>query len=357
MFNDSIKSSVIIIERSLSMTDAIPVNHVRYVKLGTKDDNWENICSKEGWIPLGYQEAIDIYEESSEQEKFKKTKAASASIRDFFNLGEDTVWVMFKGPNLYWGVASKDIECFGTKAELEKYEENIKKNIKEGKPKPYFLYRTVKGGWQCVSLKDKDGAKPFNIQEIDGRITQTAIGQHSICHFKGMSCAEVITYISNLINGEKNSIATTIDKAKDLQELENLIKGLHHSDFELLVANIYIQLGYILLERVGGSNQKHTDLVLLSPENKRVVVQIKTTAGQNDFNNFNVYAEAFKDESKAYFIYHTQKGNISKTQFEKIELVYIDKLLKWVENEEHLKRLKEWLKLKCYFGKIESDET
>ena len=123
------------------------------------------------------------------------------------------------------------------------------------------------------------------------------------------------------------------------------------------MANIYIQLGYILLERVGGSTQKHTDLVLLCPENKRVVVQIKTTAEQNDFDNFNMYAETFKDESEAYFIYHTQKGNISKTEYEKIELVYIDKLLEWVENEEHIKRLKEWLKLKCCFGTVETTKA
>ncbi len=38
------------------MTDSIPVNHVRYVKLGKKDDNWEDVCSEKGWIPLGYEQ-------------------------------------------------------------------------------------------------------------------------------------------------------------------------------------------------------------------------------------------------------------------------------------------------------------
>ncbi|MCS6267583.1 MAG: hypothetical protein H2174_08475 [Vampirovibrio sp.] len=262
------------------MTDAIPVNHVRYVKLGRKDDHWEDICFKKGWIPLGYDEAkqindMDITCLEEREAKIKKTKA---SIQSFFNLGEDTVWVIFKGAKLYWGTASTEIYQF-TKEDLKNHEKDNGKYKKAESPKLGFLYRKIKPNtegktWSCspIDLANKD---TFDIEKIDGRISKTANTQHSICEFNRKKAPESVKkYISNLINGEIIPFETILKKENGLI---NLIKGLYHANFELFVANIYIQKGYILLERVGGSTQKDTDLVLLSPDKKRVLVQIKTS--------------------------------------------------------------------------------
>jgi hypothetical protein len=332
------------LERRLLMTDSIPVNHVRYVKLGTKEDNWEKTCFEKGWIPLGYPEAIDIDKESSEEKKLKKIEAASKkSIRDFFNLGEDTVWVMFRGSKLYWGRAFKDINCFGIKEELEEYEKNIMQNIKDGKPKPYFLYRTIKDGWQCLPLK-KENSIEFDIEKIDGVISKTASTQHSICRFDGgRNSKKIKNYISNLIHKNYQTSDKMSEKA--------LIKSLSPTNFELFISNIYSQLGYLNLTQVGGSTQKDTDLILLSPEKTRLLIQIKTSANQDTFNR---YAEIFKGEEEAYFIYHT--GSISKIPGKTLKPLHIDELLNDVKPANR-SLLLEWLKLKCYFGTVEGTET
>jgi hypothetical protein len=336
LFGDSIKIPVAILERSLSMTD-IEVKNVRYVKLGTKPDNWEEKCFEEGWIPLGYEKAIDIMELNWNGEKEKKLKQADSrhfsKIKDFYTLGEDTVWVMFRGAKLYWGRASQEIKCYLTKKDLDKYEADKKQNPKaiEGVPKPYFLYRKIKPNtegktWSCspIDLTNKD---TFDIEKIDGRISKTANTQHSICEFNRKKAPESVKkYISNLINGEIIPFETIIKKENGLIDL---IKGLYHANFELFVANIYIQKGYILLERVGGSTQKDTDLVLLSPDKKRVLVQIKTSANQYDFDEFaKTFKDDLKDNEEAHFIYHSlDDGEIKECKdYPKLKLIPIPSL-------------------------------
>ena len=180
------------------MTDSIKVNHVRYVKLGKKDDNWEDICFKKGWIPLGYDEAKkinDLNRLEELEERKAKIKETKASIQSFFNLGEDTVWVIFKGAKLYWGTASTEI-CQFTKEDLENYEKDNGKYKKAESPKLDFLYRKIKPNtegetWSCspIELTNKD---TFDIEKIDGRISKTANTQHSICEFNRMKAPEKV---------------------------------------------------------------------------------------------------------------------------------------------------------------------
>jgi hypothetical protein len=337
------------------------VNDVRYVKLGKKDDNWEDICFKKGWIPLGYGEAKKIMKLEWYTEKEKDLKNAVgrnfSKIKDFYTLNEDAVWVIFKGAKLYWATASMEVDEFSEK-DLENYEKDNGKYKEAEKPKTPFLYRKIKPNtegktWSCspIDLANKD---TFDIEKIDGRISKTANTQHSICEFNRKKAPESVKkYISNLINGEIIPFETIIKKENGLI---NLIKGLYHANFELFVANIYIQKGYILLERVGGSTQKDTDLVLLSPDKKRVLVQIKTSANQYDFDEF---AETFKDDLKdneeAHFIYHSlDDGEIKECKdYPKLKLKHINEIWEKVE-EKNQAVLREWLELKCYFGTLES---
>lgn len=132
-----------------------------------------------------------------------------------------------------------------------------------------------------------------------------------------------------------------------------LVQSLSPTNFEWFVSNIYCQLGYLNLGKVGESTQKDTDLILLSPDKKRVLVQIKTSTTQEEFNE---YAKKFKDETEAYFIHHTGTIDTTKAPNKALKLKHIDELLKRVEDEipNKIPALLEWLKLKCYFGTLES---
>lgn len=348
LFGDSIKSPDVILERSLSMTDTIPVNHVRYVKLGKKEDNWEEICFKKGWIPLGYPEMEKKIGREYEETKLddlekeykrlgydqKKITTYFNQIKQFYTLGEDTVWVMFRASKLYWGTASKEVYEF-TEKDLEGT--NIKKP---------FLYRKIKPRiegttWLCHSLEN-DFLK-FDIEKIDGIISKTSNARISICPFKRRYDSDKINnYISNLIHGKFTPCDTMTE--------EELIKSLSPTNFEWFVSNIYCQLGYLNLVEVGGSTQKNTDLILLSPTNDRVLVQIKTSANQAVFDK---YAEIFEGEEDARFIYHTPEKGTIKQGKKRLKPKHIDDLLNEVKKEDR-SILLEWLKLKCYFGTVES---
>jgi hypothetical protein len=209
----------------------------------------------------------------------------------------------------------------------------------------------------------------FKWEQISGEITKTASYRQTICKVakkdlklsirskKGytefLDEEPVIKYIENLING--NYLNTNKPEYQWEDGLQ-LAKTLAPSDFELFVANIYTQLGYYLLEPIGGSSQKHTDLVLVTPQKKRLLIQIKARTDQNEFKD---YAEIFEKElqsenEEAYFIYHT--GSISEIEGKKLKALHIDELLNDVKPANR-SLLLEWLKLKCYFGTVEGTET
>ena len=298
------------LERSLPMTD-IKVSRVYYVKLGNKADNWADRCIDEGLLPCGYDlEGTD-------------DRQANA-FKDF---DENTVWITRHNRCLYWGKA--------------KSYRNPDKPLGDSKnPLKVISCREIK--WS--NQPDPETGDIFKWEQISGAITKTAMYRQTICNIAHTE------YIKTLINGNYRR-----DKEILWKDCLGAVKTLAPTYFEVFVATIYILLDYYLLEPIGGSSQKNTDLVLQSSDmKKRLLIQIKTSTKQKDFDN---YAEIFETElqegEEAYFIYHKPEKGTIKQGNKRLKPRHINDLLNEVE-EENRDVLLKWLKLKCYFGTLES---
>lgn len=296
------------------MTD-IEVSYVRYIKLGKKEDNWEKRCIDKGLLPFGY----DLDSKDHQATYFK-------------NEDENTVWITRHNRCLYWGQAEAYIE------------DQTEKLGEKGDSEKAIPYRKIE--WRKTPRPTKK-QELFKWEQISGAITKTAMYRQTICNIAHTE------YIKTLINGNYRR-----DKEILWKDCLGAVKTLAPTYFEVFVATIYTQLGYYLLEPIGGSSQKNTDLVLQSSDmKKRLLIQIKTSTKQQDFDNYaEIFETELQDGEEAYFIYHTPEKGTIKQGNKRLKPKHLNDLLNEVE-EENRDVLLKWLKLKCYFGTLESDEA
>ena len=89
--------------------------HIRYIKLGSSG-YWAQQSFSEGVLCFGYEtiphqvcEQKDWGEVWNLLRPYKKNDAAAThgrnEIRDFYELGEDCLWITISGRHLYWAFA------------------------------------------------------------------------------------------------------------------------------------------------------------------------------------------------------------------------------------------------------------
>lgn len=94
---------------------------VRYIKLGERGE-WEQECiERDNTIRLGYHSPYHLQSLAGEWEtvrqywlSVRKGNEGQASrdlnqIRDFYELGEDALWITFYGRKLYWAFAKQKV--------------------------------------------------------------------------------------------------------------------------------------------------------------------------------------------------------------------------------------------------------
>jgi hypothetical protein len=173
-------------------------------------------------------------------------------------------------------------------------------------------YRLVEGAW---SSTDKNGDE-LHLSRISGKISK-------LQRFAGTCCNVSETeYLGRLLNGKQSSEFIQIEKAQKglIRRVENGIKHLHPSEFELLADLIFRQSGWHRVSILGKS-MKYIDMEFAEPITKdRYIVQVKSSSDQNEFD---AYAEEFKKHHKKtyrklYYIVHSIQG----TGIWKYRLVY-----------------------------------
>lgn len=265
---------------------------IRYIKLGS-GGAWERYCIEEhqvlrlGYKSLHHQDSLngdwDTVRRYWLAARNGNEGAASRDlnqIRDFYELSEADIWITFYQRKMYWCRAHKEVHELADRSRV----------------------RNVIGSWSCY---DKNG-NLLSIENIDGRITKVQGYRGTICN------VELPEYLLRKINGEvQPEIKSTKDALAALKgNIENLIKGLWWSDFELLIDLIFSHSGWQRIS-VLGKTEKDIDLDVFSPiTQKRAFVQVKSTTTESQIQ---IYHEIFNHHhqyDEMYFVFHTFSGRI-----------------------------------------------
>jgi len=291
---------------------------VLYIKLGVAGA-YEEECIKENKIMIDYKEIDHNFclngDWKQVEKQIKELGWGSANnhlrqLKDFYESGEDTLWITFYANKLWW--------CF---AENKVYYLDGKK------------YKKVIEKWRDVNIENEK----LLSGELSGKLLKTQGYRGTICN------VEAEKYVINKINNQKNKDVETVEA--NLVELKsslaNLIKNLWWDDFEVLIDLIFHNLGW---KRVGalGKTQKSIDLELNNPlTNETIIVQIKSKSSQVEFDKYREELKNIEADRKYYIVNSSPefktnlKDDTVKLYFndDVADLVIISGLIDWVINK------------------------
>jgi hypothetical protein len=265
-----------------------------YVKLGGGGDKEEE-CLQNGTIYGGWGEiphdlcladkwndVRDILINKLHKDKGAATRRMN-QIRDFYKSDSQTLWVTFYKEHLYWCFASEKIELLGN---------NSKR-------------RNTLNGWSCSDIK----GNKLLFGNISGTILQKQGFRGTICGFLD----EDVAYLSVKINGEELPYVKRVNDAKTqlVKALQEIIASLHPKEFELLVDMIFREAGWLRVGELGGT-RKDIDIELYSPVTKETyIVQVKASAGVEEYSKFSTYPEEKTKYHQYYFIVNNPSKELS----------------------------------------------
>jgi hypothetical protein len=148
---------------------------------------------------------------------------------------------------------------------------------------------------------------PLSEESLDGRLTKVVGYRGTIC---GLADIAVEEYVVRRINAELpvDVVRAEVAMTELLDAVQQLIKGLHWKDFELLVDVMFSRAGYRRLS-VLGQTQKSIDIDLESPvTRKRIFVQVKSQASRATFKECVAQFESMSQFDEFFFVCHTPYG-------------------------------------------------
>lgn len=263
---------------------------VRYIKLGT-GGGWFDQALKDGTIPFGYvmvdhaaclagdwdtvRQAIRDYGRSE-----NIVSQGVREVRDFYELGEDTLWVTMAHGHFWWAFAELPVIPI--------------ENAADGTP---GRFRRTKDGWHRQSLT----GEPLAVGSLSSALTRTASYRMTICR------VDRADYLLRRIRGEPEPLHAEAGVLQErMREVGlNMIRLLHWEEFETLVDLIFARNGW-RRRGVLGKNQPDVDLVVDQPITNEVAwVQVKTGTRQSDLDD---YLERFRRDGRYdrfFFVCHT----------------------------------------------------
>lgn len=291
--------------------DKVSPTEIRYIKLGS-GGNWAQSAFERGELHFGYSsiphnlclqgdwEAVtNLF--VKEGRKLSKARDAVREIRDFYTLGSDCLWVTFADGHLYWVFCEPEVMWLG-----------------KGKDGQAARMRRTIGDWQKVNIRND----PLNIDTLSTRLTQMAGYRQTICSVKESE------YLLRRINGIKEPVvARAHDARASMVEIaEEMIPGLHWSDFEILVDLIFARIGWQRISGVGG-RQVDTDLVLEQyATGETAFVQIKSKASQSVLDDYINRYRRNGTYDRMFFACHTPTTKLSANAADGVHIWAGDKL-------------------------------
>jgi len=271
------------------------VEAVRYIKLG-EGGKWAAEAIREGVIPFGYPEvhhrvcATGDWTEVRSQVVLMGRKKAGVSqavreLKDFYELGQDTLWFTISDGHIWWAFAS------GPVIEGEK----------PGSGCP-TRYRRTRDGWHNKS----SAGIPLSVYNLSSALTKTASYRMTICSAK--SADYLVRKIVDETEPPRAQAEAATRQARTVAA--NMIRLLDWKDFETLIDLIFSRGGW---QRVGvlGGGQADVDLVLKQPiTDETAWVQVKSQSSQAEFNDYLGRFERNRSLDHFFFIYHSAAKTI-----------------------------------------------
>ncbi|MBU1685253.1 hypothetical protein KJ662_03295 [Patescibacteria group bacterium] len=282
---------------------------VLFIKLG-KGGGYEKECiEKTQTIRINYDEVdhklalkgkwdsvLKSFLAMSEMKDFVASSHTN-QVRQFYEEGNDTLWITFYANKLWWCFAKQEVTLLPDRSKT----------------------RQVVGQW---SDKDING-NTLTADNISGKLLKTQGFRGTICSVPEQE------YALAKINAEQLPEVAEVEKSLAVlkEKLALLIKNLQWKEFETLIDLIFRQAGW---QRVGttGKTQKTLDLDLLSPvTGERAIVQIKAESNLKEFKHYEKEFANLSNYDKFFYVVHTPKGDWRKQENEtEINLWLIDKI-------------------------------
>ncbi|MDD2325337.1 MAG: hypothetical protein PHW63_04960 [Alphaproteobacteria bacterium] len=293
----------------LKVTTEIAPTKALYIKLG-RSGNWEKECLEKGILRLDYDgtpfdaaasgDWDTVHKFWLEARKDSGTATRDVNqIRNYFESGEDTLWITFHDSKLWW--------CFA-KMGVKKHSDG------------HGSYRETLDGWHDA---DVNGGK-LSSEKLSGSLLKVQSFQGTICDVKEFE------YLCRKLNGLLLPEVDAAVKAENemVQKIIPLMRLLTWQDFELLVDLIFSDSGW---RRVGqvGKTQKTVDIELLLPTTgERAFVQIKSSAGKRDLADYMVRLQNSTIYDRMFFVWHS--GEVGTTEADDVVLIGPDRLARMV---------------------------
>ncbi|WP_199699156.1 restriction endonuclease [Oleomonas cavernae] len=270
---------------------------VRYIKLGS-GGRWAAEAIKQGIIPFAEagERVMDhglcaAGDWAAVRERYaamghKAPGQPVREMRDFYELGEDTLWVTMTGGRLWWAFAEGPVIPVGTPS-----------------PDGPSRYRKTRDGWHGHSL----GGEPLVTRNLSSALTRTAGFRMSICSI------DRADYLLRRIRDEQDPLH---DKAMALKgQMQDIalqmIRQLHWEEFETLVDLIFARGGWRRTSLLG-QNMPDVDLVLDQPVSGETAwVQVKTGTDQAALDD---YLDRFARDGSCdrfFFVCHSPAGKLA----------------------------------------------
>ena len=282
------------------MKERINPDHIYYIKLGKKGQ-FEEDCINNGYLELNYHEVphdLCLIGDFSAAVKYlgvDKTQGSLSNharqVKTFYTASENDLWITFFKNEMWW--------CF-SRPEIDRTENNTKRR---------------RASW---SNEDIQGNR-LDFSHLSGNLLKTQEYRGTISEIK-----DTKDYLIRKINAEDTKqVSDAKQTFKSLKgSIKNLLQLLHPKDFEILIDLIFQRGGWRRTSTIGGT-QKSIDLALELPiTHEKAVVQIKSSAGRDEWDQFITNTESWSEYSKFFFVVHTPKNleNITK----KDKYIYLD---------------------------------
>lgn len=290
-----------------------------YIKLGSKDDKWEDGCIHEKQIlKLGYKEINhelclrgEEWETKVKEEckNFRRSNVGAATrdvkqIRRFYEAKEDVLWITFHANMLWW--------CFST-PEVTQLPDKTK-------------VRPVIGRWNCNDIEGRH----LDFEQLSGNLLSLQRFSGTICSVREPKFEYLINKINCNMPNKVKEVQNTLSEL--INKLEKIIPDLHWKDFEILIDLIFRQAGWQRVSSLG-ETQKTLDLDLRSLiTGDKYGVQIKSRADLAEFKSYQKECGNMKGYSKFYFVVHSPSSDlkeITKHEDFKFKLILLHDVARW----------------------------
>jgi restriction endonuclease len=262
---------------------------VRYIKLGEKG-KWAAEALDKDILPFGYR---PIEHAACARGDWATVRAQLIAmgrrnggvgqglreLREFYELGEDTLWITIADGHLWWTFA----------------EGRVIESSKSGPDAPSRFRRT--GGWRKTSLV----GVPLSVRSLSSALTSTANYQMTLCGVRETD------YLLRRIRGEDEPLPAKAERLRTAlaATTEEMIRRLDWKDFETLIDLIFHRGGWERISQLGGE-QSDVDLVLRQPITRETAwVQVKSRSSQAEFQDYLTRFERDGCSGHFFFVYHS----------------------------------------------------